>query len=130
VFDRWVENTTWSFLPTGASIMEADDDIGIKSGSTYQATPVDDTYSVVKNVPLSPIGSGTADVRAVIFAPTGKVLQTAPAWVTIGEAVFSGGNWIVKKPASDAKNKSCANQVSIVADAYTGRAIYKYPADY
>lgn len=133
VFDRWVENTNWSFLPAGTSIMEADDDIGIADGGgNYQADPKDNNYTVVDDVPLDPLASSTVDdVRAVIFAPAGRVLNTAPAWVTVGDSVYtSAGSWTVRNPANDTYNKSCANQMSIVADGYTGRAIQKTPADY
>jgi len=128
-FTEWMEDTQWVFLAKNASILEADDDIGVQTGSTYVKTPNDDLYTQVDGVPLLGIGGGDTDnVRALVFTSTGRVAGPT-RYVTIGDAVYQGA-WIVRYPADIDTNKSCANQVTIELNVYTGNADVKQPPDY
>jgi len=145
-FEEWVENAEWTFLPLNATIMEADNDIGIKDDTTYTKLPQEShlgadnkgvfttvSGTVAPKLDLTKIGaptSGASNIRAVVFGPTGKTLGYTPAWVTIGDSTFDGSSWIVREAATLAKNKSCSNQLSIVLDTYTGRAVMKQPQEY
>ena len=139
----WIDDTTWSFLPAGASIMEADGEIGIENGAgTLVLNPVDNTpttatldYGVYMQTLTT--ATGTFDCRCVVLHPTGRILGTSDQ-VTIGEAAFMGGtDWAVKNPVqlgnplySNNKTRSCANQFNIALDAYTGRAVVTTPDEY
>jgi competence protein ComGC len=129
-FDRWMEDSEWHFLPTGALVLEADDDIGVQTSGTYAKIPADDGFTRVDNVPLLGIGTGTASgVRAVVFTSTGKV--TGPSrYVTIGDATFDGATWIIRNPANEPKNKSSGSQVTIEMELYTGNFVTKDPSQY
>jgi len=119
-WEEWVSSSSWAYLPTGTSIMEADDDAGIATGGRYVREPVDDNYSKVDGVPLTVLRAGTlGGIRAVVFAPTGKLLGPSE-WVTIGDTVYTG-DWIIRNPDTSATNVSCANQQTLKLDLFTGR---------
>ena len=137
-FDKWMDNSKWSFLPPGTAIMEADVDEGVANGvDAWQKDPAENGGQAVDDVNLSKIETGSAGlvdgVRAIVFLPTGKMSGGAPGrYVTIGEAVFTGGSWVINNQDTNVstKNQSCMNQVSIECDYYTGRAIYRTPEEY
>ena len=135
-FSEWVQNTTWSFIPIGASIMEADDDKGIKNAGSLSKTPNDDGYTKCSSVDMTKLVAGYTgtNIRCMVFAPTGRVLG-ASRYATIGDATFTGGSWAIRNPVESGeplydKNRSCANQVTIEVDTYTGRAVMETPDEY
>ena len=54
VFDSWVEDSKWKYLPKGCSIMEADKDIGIQKVTSsvlyYEKNPFDDNMQEINGV--------------------------------------------------------------------------------
>ncbi len=90
VFAEWVPNTEWQFLPTGA-IIET-----VSSGRT------------VNNV------EGEDGIRAIVFAPTGRVLGNTQQ-VRVVEGAVAGDSPIIRNPD---------NFRLIEADTYTGRVTY------
>ena len=140
-FVRWVDGTTWTFLPVGSSIMEADDDVGIQSGGSYTVLG-DDAYQKVgvasNEVNLDKLGGSTTakNVRAVVFSSTGRLAgMSTSLYVTVGEAINNGtvgsaGTWIIRNPANAAKNKSASNQLTITINPYTGRTVTSDPSEY
>ncbi|MCJ8329337.1 MAG: hypothetical protein HRT89_15780 [Lentisphaeria bacterium] len=133
-FDRFVEGSQWRYTMVGCRIMEADDDQGIQNSTAalYPKAPVDDNISVVDNVDLSALGLGTTvdSVRALIFNGAGRV-KGDTRYVTIGECNFLGpGKWKVTGVDSLEKNKSCANQITLEVNRFSGSMRYIYPLDY
>ena len=136
-FSKWVDNSEWNFLPPGSSIMESDADEGIANGiGVFCRDPVENSTRVVDGVDLTKISSAagaTNGVRAAIFLANGRMSAEASGLhVTVGEAIFQGGTWVVKDVETDAarKNKSCRNQMCIDLDYYTGRCVMKRPDQY
>lgn len=120
-WEEWLENTAWGFLPTGTAIMEADDDAGIATAGNYVKDPTDDNYTKVDGVPLTTLGAGTlGGIRAAVFAPTGRLLGPTE-WITVGDAVYTGGSWVIRNPDNSPTNKSCPNQQTLRLDQFTGR---------
>jgi prepilin-type N-terminal cleavage/methylation domain-containing protein len=158
MFDTWVQGTKWEFLPSGFSIMEADDDVGIQkdTGSIIEHVvkpPEENNTSQPSNqvllVPLdAPLFHNTVSVlatcRAVIFAPSGKSRPVAThRYITIGEATWLGGEWLIKKPyvivdenpvdGTDdfgIGNRSSSNQMTIVINGFTSGLSYISPEKY
>lgn len=136
-FSAWVERTNWQFLPKGVSIMEADGDIGINQiGSTgvFTRLPADNAYSKVNAVDFRDLGGNDSvdGVRAVIFSPAGK-LKGDSRFISVGEALKTGSTWTIKNPvpAGDVPtNESCANQLTLEINRYTGGIRYKTPEQY
>ncbi len=129
-FDSWLEDSQWSFMPNGISIMECDDDVGIANGASFTKEPADNNFTKIDGVPLTSIGGNVQDgIRVVVFSSTGKVLGSS-RYVTVGEAAFTGTVWIIRKPENKPKNKSTANQVTIEMDLYTGNFTTKNPTEY
>ncbi len=130
IWDTWPEDSKWEFTGAGAAIMEADQDVGIYSGG-WQKIPIDDSFEVVDDVDLEGLGgtTGVNDVRAIIFSKTGK-LSHAATYVTVGEAVFTGGTWIIKRRAATSTNDSSSNQITIEVNRFTGSIRYISPDNY
>ncbi len=142
----WVENSRWEFLPKGVAIMEADGDIGIRlNATTLRRTPyeLNSEISLINNVDLStPFGVPTPvnGVRAVVFSPSGKPRPgSISRFVTIGEAQFIGGpadTWVIMNPVPSEdtflypRNQSCANQLTIEINGFTGGVTYLTPDKY
>lgn len=138
-FVDWVPGTTWTHLPAGIAILEADQDAGSSEVRSGQP-PQDGTFSKVNHVPL-PVGAPTGDlngngsletdtsgagahgdlahnVRAIVFKPSGR-LNSLQRYVTIGEAEHDGAQW--------AAIRNRANLVDVCVDQYTGRVVVKGP---
>ena len=147
-FSSWVEDSKWIFSPKGSSIMEADQDVGIYGdiGSSpwkdYVAIPQDNISTLVDNVPFAnPLVDKTCnlvgdDVRSVVFAPSGKPEPfSAFNYITIGEAypVWNGtvlSSWEVINKVDTPTNQSCANQITLEINGFTGGISYETPEDY
>lgn len=139
-FDEFPDDTEWAFLSPGTSIMEADDDCGIVNAGTVQEEPVDNGVSLVQNVNLEELGGGPSEdnVRAVIYSSSGRLKGTGHRYVTVGQASFIAGRWLIKDPANlnnrngTLVNRSCANQLTLEVNRYTGGLRYldvsKYPS--
>jgi hypothetical protein len=130
-FSEWVEDSSWLFMPKGVAIMEADADVGIQDSVTYDKIPEENNMTEVDAVNLGgPLGGGLSvnDVRAVVFTPTGKVRGDS-LFVTVGEAIHTG-NWNVVRPASEPKNKSSANQMTLELNRFTGTVTFLNPEEY
>ena len=112
--------------------MEADVDIGIYSGDSFEKTPIDDSLTVVDGVDLTGLGgvTGVPGIRAVIFSKSGRVRGGSTRYVTLGDAKFIGSNWIVpnrdRSEDTDAttENMSCPNQITLVVNQFTGGVRY------
>lgn len=130
-FDSWVEDSKWNWAPKGASIMEADADVGIQDSVDYAKLPDDSNYTEVDAVDLSQLGGGTTidDVRAIVFSPSGRV-RGSGLYVTVGEALYSAGIWQISKPQDLPTNKSCANQITLEVNRFTGSVTYLTPDRY
>lgn len=121
-FRRWINGEKWEFLPTGTAVAELDQDIEWVDASKGDTDSYSDNEKV-DNVNCSDIGSGTvSDVVAVIFKPTGKIPDNT-RYVTIGEAVYSGGA-LVPTTKDAATTGTSFNQIDITVDQYTGRVAY------
>ncbi len=145
-FSSWIEGTKWEYLPTGYSLMEVDDDMGVQKivgGSlAYTTDPEDNNASKVNGVPFdSPLFDATTDFtatcRALIFAKSGKPRPVGDhRYVTIGEATRLNGFWVVKNPftdsdtAADNPNRSASNQLTIKVNAFTAGLKYIVPEKY
>ncbi len=140
-FSRWVENTDWAFLPNGASIMEADADVGVGPGGTYDETPTENgmvrvsfPYVAGSVEPLKALGclATVNNVRAVVFHPTGRVEGGSNAFVTVVERLCVGGTWLPPKdPGPNATpTESGKNQLTLVVNRFTGRVETKTPEKY
>ena len=133
VFDSWPAGSKWEFTGTACSIMEADGTVGIEDAGTYQLTPVDNNPSLVTSVDLLGIGGANpspSGVRAVIFKPSGRALQEY--YVTLGQANYVGGRWIIQKVVSplQPKNHSCANQITLKVNKFSGAVTYLRAENY
>ncbi len=130
-FDGWLENSQWEYLPSGTTIMEADGDLGIQDSTDFQKLPQDDRYSKVNNVDLVSLGGGSTvdDVRALIFAPGGKV-KGDTQFLTVGEASRVGGMWVIVRPDERPKNRSCSDQVTLQVNRFTGNVTFLRPEEY
>jgi Tfp pilus assembly protein FimT len=139
-FDSYVDDTQWAYLRPGVSIMEADADCGIVDSGTVQEEPVDNTVTVVQNVDLEELGGGASEdnIRAVIFSSSGRLKGTGHRFITVGQANFNAGRWMIKNAAVQNNrhgtlvNKSSANQLTLEVNRYTGGLRYinysKYPS--
>jgi Tfp pilus assembly major pilin PilA len=131
-FDAWPEGSKWEFTGNACSIMEADDVVGIEDNGTYQSTPKDNTYTTVGSVDLRGVGgtNPASGVRAVIFAPSGRAAQEY--YVTVGQANYLGGRWLVQKVADPllTKNHSCANQLTLKINRFSGAVSCIRPENY
>jgi len=139
---QWIDDTSWSFVPTGSAIMEVDNDTGIANGaSTLVVNPVDNSFAATTidygEMSSLTTAAGPFNCRCVVFHPTGRILGDSDQ-VTVGDAVYMGSNnWAVKNPAQagnpfydNGQTYSCANQFNIALDAYTGRAVVTTPDEY
>jgi hypothetical protein len=136
VFDGWVPNSQWEYLPVGSAIFGADED---ETGSSFvfnpSNLPSDDSGKTTfvsgvifpVNNPIGDFdGNGTPDedtdkiynVRAVIFKPTGALTDSNGLVVTVGEGLYVNGNWIIRNGK---------NWQDLILNPYTGRLEYKGP---
>ncbi len=122
VFDKWVENTGWSYVPAGAYIAEADQDG--PTASNPQPDLTDGTCSWVQP-PTDPDRRAkfvfTAPVRAIIFRPSGR-LTSLQRDVTVVEGAVPPG-------ATTPVTKNPRNWVHIEVNQYTGRVKFLRPED-
>ncbi len=131
-FVDWVPASKWLYMPVGALIMEVDQDIGIQDNVTYSNNPMDNGATTIDKVDLSAALGGNAsidNVRCIIFASTGRIIGNG-LHVTIGEAAFANGYWIIKRAADTPTNISSANQVNLELNRFTGHHVFRYPEDY
>ena len=127
-FERWVQGTDWTFLPTGATIAEADDDDD-ELTATDPRVPVGDSWTVGEvnfhkvdddTSPAKIFDVGTvsnSDVRAVVFKPNGRC--ASKVYVTIMEGV-------VATPAGAIERANQSNIRVMEINAYTGQIRYLY----
>ncbi len=109
----------------------------------------DENDSKVLDVPFDkPLFNDTTDFtatcRAVIYAPSGKSRPVAThRYITIGEAMYLGGNWLIKKPyvmvdenpknGEDdfgIENLSSSNQMTLEINGFTSGLTYISPEKY
>jgi hypothetical protein len=67
-----------------------------------------------------------------VFSPAGKLKGTA-RFVTVGEATKTGTYWTIRNPVpagTMATNESCANQVTLEVNRFTGGVTYRTPENY
>jgi hypothetical protein len=131
-FSSWVEDSAWLYLPPGASIMEADNEAGIHDGTGYARTPVENDATEVDKVDLTGPLAGEAEVdnvRAIIFSGSGK-LKGQARYITVGQAIYIAGAWKIENEVTTATNESCANQLTIEINRYTGGIRYLTPEQY
>ena len=137
VFSRWAEDSKWLYLPKGCTLMEADDDAGINDGTVYTKLPSDNNITEVDDVDLGGVVRGSNasdDVRAIVYSPTGKIAPAGTTrYITIGEASWTGTSWDIVNPVPPTQmhtNESCANQISIEVNGFTGGLSYLTPEKY
>ena len=76
------------------------------------------------------------NVRAVVYGPNGKLTnpQGAFKYVTIGEAdpLWNGGSlsWSLVNKVATTTNVSCANQITVEINGFTGGISYETPDKY
>ena len=129
-FVQWIEGTDWTFLPTGALIVEADDDVDeltataprvpVGSGSTWTigdgiSHQVDDDTSPAKIFDVVTVTN--SDVRAVVFKPNGRCASRI--YVTAMEGV-------VTTPAGVIERANQSNIRVMEINAYTGQIRFLY----
>lgn len=107
VFQSWIDNTKWEFVPLGTIIAQVDASPGLDS----LPLPSDSTASLITAVP-----GATASVRAVVFRPTGRIHAIDQRAVTLGEGMVAN---------SVPQLRNAANIINIVVDQYTGRISFE-----
>ena len=130
-FDSWAPRSTWMYARKGTSIMEVDNDVGIRDGVNLENIPNDNSTSdsdVVYDVDLSSLFDGgsvkeTSGLRAIIFKKNGRVASTAN-FVTVGTANYNAGTWLIDNPVTTSLTNSTANQVTIELNIFTGAIRY------
>ncbi len=151
-FEGWLEDSKWTFLPTGALTLQVDDHVGIKKGTggakEYTNDPLEYPYPgpTITNIPYddwlcvesdgTPANSNTTGTsRGITFRPTGKP-DHASRYISIGESVYVGNTFIHKKPwqvSDPEKFKGGANQITIKINGFTSAVSYitpdRYPDD-
>ncbi len=115
VWQEWVPNATWSFTPVGAVAAEVDQDGAPVTG--VPSPPVDDTITAVGSVP-----DFAADMRAVVFKPSGQIAGSLQRYVTLVEGAMAPG-------AAAPLIKNSKNWIDINVNQYTGRVTYKRPGE-
>ncbi len=112
-FKSWIPGEEWEHMPTGTSILEAD-----QEGATTDDIDVISTYHQrVDLVNCTDIGgaSNVQDIHAVVFKPTGEIDKSVERYVTMGESTYSGGNIV---------HTNKLNRKILKIDQYTGRISY------
>ena len=112
-FVGWIPNTRWEQLPQGTVVSEVDDDY--ENDDT--TNPQDNATTTVTDVDVD---GSTYDMRAVVFAPTGRLRLSGGGLrrcVTVIEGRYSGGLSV-----RNAQNIAC-----LKIDSYTGRSSYVDP---
>ena len=107
VFQEWVPGEKWEFLPTGAAILDVDNNTGYDAGAFTSA-------SEITGVDFSDIGGGALvdDVKGIVFSPSGKAVGSRKYVIIGSSALLEGGV------------TSTSNQVDITIDQYSGRVSY------
>ncbi len=118
VFQDWIPNTKWEFIPAGAIVAEVDSD---KETINTGYTPADGTYTTVTAIDED--GDSITDysgVRAIVFAPSGKIsgVGVVGMFVTIIEGA-------VPSPNSAPIIRNIENHNFLHVDYYTGRVSYE-----
>ena len=109
-FVEWVPNTSWSFLPPGSSITEADEDAGING-------PNDDSPTLVNVVDLDALGGAASDgVRCIIYAAGGGLADASPRYITVSDTTWVNGSWA---------DRLGDNSFDLEVNTYTGRVLVK-----
>lgn len=131
-FLRWVDDSAWTIMRSGVSIMEADDDIGIQDSTSYIKNPDDNSTTQIDDVNLAERlngGGSAANVRAVVFSPSGQ-LKGSSRFITVGRATYDGSNWTIHDPGSASPNYSATDQMTLEVNRFTGSVRYLMPAEY
>jgi hypothetical protein len=111
-----VENTSWAYVPVGSVVAEVDDDNFIQWSASNPSQPTPGTETSVANIE----GNVAVSCRAVVFRPTGRLLDAAQRAVTVVEAgVPEGGTTVVPR------NRQ--NWIEVRVNQYTGRATFVRP---
>ncbi len=140
-FAGWVEGAKWLHVPRGAVIAEADTDKGIADGASFNVTePTPNGECLVEKVTLNDLSdldgslSGATEVlgiRALVFSPTGRVLDMTESHTTIAQITYTKDAWIVRSPGdSGTATKLAANQFNIEINIFTGRIKIETPDQY
>ncbi|OVE81041.1 hypothetical protein BVY04_04315 [bacterium M21] len=137
-FTDFPDDTEWGFTRPGISIMEADNDLGIRDGSTNKVEPYENDHVTVDNVDLSALGGNNSvdGIRAVIFSPANRLKGGYTLYVTVGQATFNEGTWHIKDQGEtinsngDTVNISCTNQMTLEINQYTAGVRYLRPYNY
>lgn len=108
VFQSWIPDEKWDFLPIGVIIRSISTSLSATAGtfgsSTVTSTSIIDTNVFSSILPLS----------AVIFKPTGEIVGNR-VYATVGEGFSSNGSL---------NTKNTANNAMITVDQYSGRVSY------
>jgi Tfp pilus assembly protein FimT len=99
VFDCWIQDEKWEFLPRGAAISN------ITNSKTVTGV---NFYNIVGSINI------TDSALAIVFKPTGDI-DGSTQQLTISEATYSNGSLVVT---------NSSNSATITVDQYTGRISY------
>jgi len=121
VWQSWIPTTKWEFLPSGAVVVEADEDVAHDEDVNIPWPATEYSPSLDKNVDLNGNGDGTDDspnhVRAAIFKPTGALTDTLNRkFVTLAEGFYDG---------TAIRDRNRHNFRIIEVDIYTGRVTHR-----
>ncbi len=112
VFESWITDEKWEFMPKGAAILEIDNSNDLGTIGNFNSA------QEISSVDLTSIGgsSSVSSVKGLIFRPTGKCegATTAGIFVNIGGAIGL-------QDGIDSVN----NNIDIRIDLYTGRITYE-----
>lgn len=110
-FDSWIPNTKWEFVPSGGVLAQLRHQ-SAGGYDTLQTPPADVPGKRVDNVDND---SGEDNIRAIIFAPTGKVLGNTQILI-VAEGANTGGALLIRNDD---------NTINLIIDTYTGRVSYE-----
>jgi type II secretory pathway pseudopilin PulG len=112
VFQDWIPNTKWEFVPIGAVIPQV-------SGASDLDDPYNhlsaDNATTIASVPDADAG---IEIRAIMFAPSGKLAGGLEKRIQIVEGAFAEG-------AAAPILRNTENHNTLVVDTYTGRVSYE-----
>lgn len=114
-FTRWIPNTKWEFLPAGSVIAEADNDLGMQSPPNDGVSGTNHTIATL-GVSSGAVASGTTNVRAIVFRPTGRIQAATQRIVTVAEGMYVGTGLQIR---------NTSNTYDIHVDQFTGRVTYQ-----
>lgn len=112
-FSEWISDTKWESLPQATAIVQIRKQTST-DGPDLQEPPEDDVGRTVNGV------DGEDGVRAIIFAPTGRVLGNTHVLHITEAVVDSSGNLV-----TPLRNRNNASAIQV--DTYTGRTTYIDP---